>query len=126
MVNAQVKTDRANNLVKCFIGYLLKVKLQKFMQVYVNDSLAKHLQGRGVTANMASGFNILRTERPSHMTILASLMRQLENPSLSRTGRVELCCQIAYQLEDVGDYQSAAEALAEFWPGLASVRRSKG
>ncbi len=49
------------------------------------------------------------------MTMLASLMRQLENPSLSRNGRAELCCQVAQELENVGDYEGAREALAEFW-----------
>jgi tetratricopeptide (TPR) repeat protein len=42
-------------------------------------------------------------------------MRQLENPSLSRNARAELCCQVAQELEDVGDYKGAREALSEFW-----------
>lgn len=49
------------------------------------------------------------------MTMLASLMRQLENPSLSRNARAELCCQVAQELENVGDYEGAREALAEVW-----------
>ncbi len=49
------------------------------------------------------------------MTMLASLMRQLENPSLSRDARAELCCQVAQELENVGDYEGAREALSEFW-----------
>jgi tetratricopeptide (TPR) repeat protein len=53
-------------------------------------------------------------------------MRQLENPSLSRNARAELCCQIAYQLEDVGDYESAGESLAEFWQGFSERLQIEG
>jgi tetratricopeptide (TPR) repeat protein len=49
------------------------------------------------------------------MTLLASLTRKLENPSLSRNARAELCCEVARELEDPGDYEGAREALREFW-----------
>ncbi len=49
------------------------------------------------------------------MTMLASLMQQLENPSLSRNARAELCCEVARELENPGDYEGAREALREFW-----------
>ena len=50
------------------------------------------------------------------MTLRASLMRQLANPFLSRNQRADLGCQIARQLEDIGDYEGAREAIEEFWP----------
>lgn len=52
------------------------------------------------------------------MTLRASLMRQLSNPYLSRNQRAELGCQVAWQLEDVGDYEGAREAIGEFWRGV--------
>jgi len=35
---------------------------------------------------------------------------------LTRTERAELCCRLAKQLEDAGEYDQASEALREFWP----------
>ena len=52
------------------------------------------------------------------MTLLASLARQLENPYLSRNQRAELRCQATKELEDIGDYEGACEALGEFWRGV--------
>ncbi len=49
------------------------------------------------------------------MTLRASLLRQLENPNLSRDQRAELCCQLAKEREESGDYAGAREALDEFW-----------
>jgi tetratricopeptide (TPR) repeat protein len=45
----------------------------------------------------------------------SSLLRQLENPNLSRDQRAELCCQLAKGLEDTGDYEAARQAMSEFW-----------
>lgn len=45
----------------------------------------------------------------------ASLLRQLENPNLSRDQRAELCCQLVKELENTGDYESARRAMSEFW-----------
>lgn len=52
------------------------------------------------------------------MTLLASLTRQLENPYLSRNQRAELRCQTAKELEEIGDYEGACEALGELWRGV--------
>jgi tetratricopeptide (TPR) repeat protein len=52
------------------------------------------------------------------MTRRASLLRQLESSLLSRNQKAELGCQIAKQLEDVGDYEGASEALDYFWRGM--------
>lgn len=57
------------------------------------------------------------------MTLRASLLRQLDTPILSRNQRAELSCEIAKQLEDVGDYEGACEAIAEFWPGAGERPR---
>jgi tetratricopeptide (TPR) repeat protein len=60
------------------------------------------------------------------MSILPSLLLQLENPQLSRNGRAELGCQIAQELEDVGDYKGASEALGEFWHNVGDKPRVRG
>lgn len=52
------------------------------------------------------------------MTELASLIRQLSNPYLSRHQQAELRCQIAKRLEEAGDYEGAREALDVLWSGL--------
>lgn len=52
------------------------------------------------------------------MSLLPSLLLQLENPHLTHNGRAELSCEIARQLEDTGDYEDAREALSEFWQGV--------
>jgi tetratricopeptide (TPR) repeat protein len=49
------------------------------------------------------------------MSLRASLLRQLDNPYLSRNQRAELGCEVARQLEDTGDYEGAREAISEFW-----------
>lgn len=49
------------------------------------------------------------------MTLRASLIRQLENHALPPNQRAEIRCQLAKELEDVGDYESAREAISEFW-----------
>ena len=49
------------------------------------------------------------------MTLAASLLRQLENPRLSVDSRAELCCEVAKEFEDRGEYEDAREALSGFW-----------
>ena len=49
------------------------------------------------------------------MTLRASLLRQLENQSLSVESRAELCCEVAREFEDKGEYENARGALSGFW-----------
>ena len=49
------------------------------------------------------------------MTLLASLLRELENPNLSVDSRAEQCCQAARALEDMGEYDDARQVLSHFW-----------
>lgn len=46
----------------------------------------------------------------------ASLLRALLNPNLSVGGRVELCCQLAQEFENKGEYEEARELLRGLWP----------
>jgi CheY-like chemotaxis protein len=49
---------------------------------------------------------------------LESQLATLKNSGggLTQTERAELCCRLAKQLEDAGEYEQASEALREFWP----------
>lgn len=60
------------------------------------------------------------------MKLLASFMRQLENPHLTANQRAELRCQAARELEDTGEYREAREAIGELWsrPRLDELERS--
>jgi len=64
------------------------------------------------------------------MTLRTSLLRQLENASLSLNSRAELCCEVAKEFEDKGEYEDAREALCDFWkrigerPSLESLEQS--
>jgi tetratricopeptide (TPR) repeat protein len=49
------------------------------------------------------------------MTLLSSLLQQLESPNLTRDQKAELRCQLAKGLEDAGDYESARQVMSEFW-----------
>jgi tetratricopeptide (TPR) repeat protein len=49
------------------------------------------------------------------MDIQASLLRQLENKSLSLDQKAELRCQIAREYEDAGRHEAARQAMAELW-----------
>src|SRR6185503_17467427 len=49
------------------------------------------------------------------MTLLASLLRELENPNLSVNSRAEQCCQAARGFEDKGEYEDARQVLSHYW-----------
>src|SRR6185503_16767248 len=49
------------------------------------------------------------------MTLRTSLMRDLENPSISVNSRAELCCEAARQFESKGEYEQARKVLSGYW-----------
>src|SRR6267154_750556 len=55
---------------------------------------------------------------------LSTLRNQSRNTTLPE--RAELACSVAKQLEKAGDYESAYEALSEFWPDRNSAPRIEG
>jgi tetratricopeptide (TPR) repeat protein len=55
-----------------------------------------------------------------------SLLRQLENPNLSRDQRAELHCQIAKGHEDTGDYEAARQAMGELWQRIGERPQVEG
>src|ERR1700752_3591489 len=52
------------------------------------------------------------------MTLRASLLSELESPNLSADRRAVLCCELAKQFEDKGEYEEAGKALNDYWQGL--------
>jgi tetratricopeptide (TPR) repeat protein len=60
------------------------------------------------------------------MTLRASLLQQLGNPSLNPNQRAELRCQLARTLEDAGEHEQAREALGELWQGIGEQPQVKG
>jgi tetratricopeptide (TPR) repeat protein len=51
-----------------------------------------------------------------YMSLQASLLHTLENPSLSVNDRVELCCEATRILENTGEYEEARKVLSDYWP----------
>jgi CheY-like chemotaxis protein len=49
------------------------------------------------------------------MAILSQLLHQIADPSLTYSERARLRCQLAKELEDVGNYEAAREAMGELW-----------
>lgn len=51
------------------------------------------------------------------MSLASQLLSQIANPALTHSERARLRCQLAKQLEEVGSYEAACEALGELWRG---------
>jgi tetratricopeptide (TPR) repeat protein len=60
------------------------------------------------------------------MTLQPSLLRQLENPNLSRDQRARLRCELAREFEDRGEYESAREAMSGLWKRIGERPNIKG
>ena len=60
------------------------------------------------------------------MTLRASLLRELVNPNLSMGGRAELCCKLARDFENRGEYEEARELLSGLWPSIGERPNLKG
>ncbi|HET6977219.1 MAG TPA: helix-turn-helix domain-containing protein [Pyrinomonadaceae bacterium] len=60
------------------------------------------------------------------MTLRTSLLRELVNPNLSVGGRAELCCELAKEFENKGEYDEAREVLSDLWPGREQRPRLEG
>jgi two-component system chemotaxis response regulator CheY len=50
------------------------------------------------------------------MAISNQLLHQIADPTLTRDERARLRCRLAKELEDMGNYNAAREALSELWP----------
>src|ERR1051325_1140175 len=50
------------------------------------------------------------------MIVSSQLLHQIADPTLPKNERAQLRCQLAKQFEDVGNYETAREAMGELWP----------
>jgi tetratricopeptide (TPR) repeat protein len=55
------------------------------------------------------------------MSLLTSLLRDLENPDLSVNDRVERCCEATRELENTGEYEKAQKVLRDRWPRIGEA-----
>lgn len=60
------------------------------------------------------------------MTLLASLLRELENPNISVDRRAELCCEASRKLEDKGEYEEARKRLSDYWRCIGEAPKVEG
>ncbi|HYG83228.1 MAG TPA: hypothetical protein VD861_22710 [Pyrinomonadaceae bacterium] len=60
------------------------------------------------------------------MHLHTSLLRQLDNPRLSRNERAELRCRLAKELEEAGNYEAARSALGELWQRIGERPKVEG
>ena len=60
------------------------------------------------------------------MSLRASLLRTLENPSLSLSDRAELCCELARDFENQGEYEEARKALSDYWRRIGEPPKLSG
>jgi tetratricopeptide (TPR) repeat protein len=52
------------------------------------------------------------------MTLIGQLLHQITDPALTNSERAALRCQLAKQFEDIGNYESAREAMDALWPQI--------
>jgi DNA-binding NtrC family response regulator/tetratricopeptide (TPR) repeat protein len=60
------------------------------------------------------------------MHLHTSLLRQLDNSKLNRNERAELCCKLAKELEEAGNYEAARNALGELWRRIGERPKIEG
>ena len=68
----------------------------------------------------------LNRKNCAHMTLRASLLRELENPNLNVDSRAELCCEVAKTLEYKGEYEGARKALSHYWRRIGEHPKIEG
>lgn len=60
------------------------------------------------------------------MHLQTSLLRRLDNSKLSPNERAELCCRLARELEEAGNYEAARNALGELWQRVGERPKIEG
>jgi tetratricopeptide (TPR) repeat protein len=60
------------------------------------------------------------------MTLPASLLHELKNPSLSVDHRAELCCEAAKAFEYQGEFEKARKVLSGYWQRIGEHPKLKG
>jgi tetratricopeptide (TPR) repeat protein len=60
------------------------------------------------------------------MILRASLLRELDNPNLSADRHAELCCDIAREFENKGEYEEARKVLSGYWRRIGEKPKLSG
>lgn len=60
------------------------------------------------------------------MNLVTSLLRELENPGLSRSQRAGMRCEVAREYEDRGEYEEARQVMGELWQRIGEPPRTEG
>jgi tetratricopeptide (TPR) repeat protein len=60
------------------------------------------------------------------MTLPTSLFHELQSPNLSDDRRAELCCDVAKELENKGEYDAAHKALNNYWQRIGEHPKIAG
>ena len=60
------------------------------------------------------------------MSLWTSLLRTLENSSLSVNARAERCCETAKEFENTGEYDLACKVLRDYWPRIGELPKLAG
>ena len=58
---------------------------------------------------------LFHSKAGSRMTLQTSRLHDLENPNLGLNDRAELCCEIAREFENKGEYDDARKTLSSYW-----------
>jgi hypothetical protein len=60
------------------------------------------------------------------MTLRASLLRELDNSNLSVDRHAEVCCDLARDFENTGEYEAARRALRDYWRRIGEQPKLSG
>lgn len=52
------------------------------------------------------------------MSLSNELLHRIADPTLTHDERARLRCELVKELEDIGNYEAAREAMGELWPGI--------
>jgi tetratricopeptide (TPR) repeat protein len=61
-----------------------------------------------------------------HMTSVSQLLRQIADPTVTHNERAHLRCQLAKELEDIGNYETAREAMGDLWSRVGERPKLEG
>jgi CheY-like chemotaxis protein/Tfp pilus assembly protein PilF len=64
------------------------------------------------------GFFTCAQKGKPHMTLTKHLFHKIADPTITPDERAGLRCELAKQLEKLGNYEAAREAMGEFWQGI--------
>ncbi len=84
------------------------------------------MESDAALASAANFISSIQKGRP-HMNLQSQLTAlQEQNRGLGLDERAHHCCDLAKQLEKAGEYESACEAMHEFWPDRHETPRLEG